>query len=141
MLASSADAPDARDSGFGLIEIVISLFLLGLLAIAFLPLLVTSMQTTVVNSTTATATQLVNQQLDLARAAGDTCDDLIDFRNETLSSVPADARGVTYQPSRTVADCPASFPNTILVTLSVSAVESTISPITATTLIYLRAAS
>lgn len=127
------------DTGFGLIEIVISMFLLGLLAIAFLPLLITSMRTTVTNSSIATATQLVNQQMDLARSAGNTCALLTTFGNASLAVTPPDARGVSYQPARTVT-CPLTYPGTARVKVSVAVVGSSFAPVTATTLIILRSA-
>ena len=129
------------ETGFGLIEIVVSMFLLGLLAIAFLPLLVTSMKATVGNSTIATATQLVDQQMEQARAAGDTCADLTAFGSSTLAVID-DSRGVRYQPSRTVAACPSAptqYPRTVSVSVSVSKVGYMEPPVSATTLIYLRA--
>ncbi|TFC37540.1 type II secretion system protein [Cryobacterium sp. TMT2-14] len=124
------------ESGFGLIEIVISMFLLGLLAIAFLPLLVTSIKTTGVNATAATATQLVNQQMELARGAGDTCTALTAYNNETLPVI-TDSRGFSYQPTRAGEDCTAlvNYPATVWVT--VSAVPSVGATVSATTLIYL----
>lgn len=132
-----------EESGFGLLEVVISMFLLGLLAIAFLPLMITSMKTTVRNSTVATATQLVNQQMEQARSAGDTCTALTAYGNPSpaLTAIP-DSRGNSYQPVRTVEACPAlatAYPRTARVTVSVSVVGSTTPALTATTLIYLRA--
>lgn len=134
---------DSREDGFGLIEIVISMFLLGLLAISFLPLLVTSMKTTVRNSTIATATQLVSQQMEQARSAGDTCAALTAYGNPSpaLAAIP-DARGNSFQPARTVETCPTlatAYPRTARVTVSVSVVGSTVPAQTATTLVYLRA--
>lgn len=132
---------DDRENGFGLIEIVVSMFLLGLLAIAFLPLLVTSMQTTVRNATIATATQLVDQQMEQARslgaAGGATCSALAAMPSETT-----DDRGIRYQPTRTVAVCPAltsapaNYPRTVLVRVAVSTPPSTVELVSATTLIY-----
>lgn len=60
--------PASDDSGFGLIEIVVSMFMLALLAISFLPLLITALKASATNATLATGTQLVNQQLELAAA-------------------------------------------------------------------------
>lgn len=57
------------DRGFGLVEIVISMFLLTLLAAAFLPLLVQGLKQSAANATLATATQLANDQIELARSA------------------------------------------------------------------------
>ncbi|TFC91453.1 prepilin-type N-terminal cleavage/methylation domain-containing protein [Cryobacterium sp. TMT4-31] len=129
-----------RDDGFGLIEIVVSMFLLGLLAIAFLPLLVTSMTSTVINSSVATATQLVNDQMDQARTAGDTCALIEAYEVATVAAVPPDARGVSYQPTRSVSTCPLTYPGTVRVTVAVSVVGSTIAPATATTRVYLKSA-
>ena len=130
-------SPQPTDTGLGLIEIVVSMFLLALLAIAFLPLLVTSMRTTVVNSTTATATQLVNQQMELARGAGNTCSELSVFRAATLGAV-TDSRGVSYQPARSVGSCTAvaaGYPTTVSVTVSIA--PSMGPTVSAKTLIYL----
>jgi len=70
---SDTDLTGSRESGFGVIEIIVSMFLLALLAIAFLPLLITSLQVTVTNAQVATATQLVTRQLEQIGAAGSSC--------------------------------------------------------------------
>lgn len=132
----------SEESGFGLIEIVISMFLLGLLAIAFLPLLVTSVQTAVRNSTVATATQLLEQQMGLARSAGNTCSAVRAFVEETPLPATIDDRGSSYQPARSPSfSCALVFPTTVTVTVSVSvtASGSSYAPVTATTLIYVQA--
>lgn len=128
------------NAGFGLIEIVISMFLLGLLAIAFLPLLVNAMRSTGTNSSIATATQLITTQMDQARLAGDTCALLIAYGGTPLTINPPDSRGVSYQPARTVGPCPATYPGTVLVTVSMTIVGSNLPPITATTRIFVKAA-
>ena len=131
------------DSGFGLIEIVISMFLLGLLAIAFLPLLATSLQTAVRISTVATAAQLLDQEMGLARSVGDTCSAVMAFGADSPLAATTDIRGTSYQPARTVVSCASvtSYPTTVSVsvTVSVTASGSSYSPLTATTLIYLKA--
>ena len=59
----------ARDEeGFGLVEVVVSLFILALLSISFLPMLITALKASVTNASVATANQLVNSQLELVRA-------------------------------------------------------------------------
>jgi len=62
------------DTGFGLVEIVVSMFLLALLSLVFLPVLIQGLQISARNTTLATATQLVNRQIDLANAAAPDCD-------------------------------------------------------------------
>ncbi|MCY7289266.1 MAG: type II secretion system GspH family protein [Cryobacterium sp.] len=136
--------PNVPAEGFGLIEIVISMFLLGLLAIAFLPLLVTSMQTTVRNSAVATAAQLLNQELGLVRAAGDTCGLLTAYGASEPVPASSDVRGTSYQRAHAVASCPSgsvNYPRTVSVTVSVTitAPGQSYSPVTTTTLVYLKA--
>lgn len=111
-------APSSIDSGFGIIEIVISMFLLALLAVAFLPLLIQGMKTSVRNSTIATASQLLDQQLGAVRALEPNCDDLQAYEAE---AVPAqtDKRGTEFQPIREVAACPAAYPGVVRVRVSV----------------------
>ncbi|WP_166785363.1 type II secretion system protein [Cryobacterium sp. TMT2-17-1] len=130
----------SADSGFGLIEIVISMFLLGLLAVAFLPLLVNSVRTTVTNSSIATATQLVNQEMKKAQLAGDTCALITAYGSTSVPVVSPDSRGVSYQPAHVVGPCPLAYPGTVPVTVSVTVVGSTLAPVTATTRIFVKAA-
>jgi len=141
---ATPSAPTDSEAGFGLIEIVISMLLLGLLAIAFLPLLITSMQSSARSSTVATATQMLDQELGLVRAAGDTCLALTTFGSSPAIAATSDARGASYQRAHSVSSCPsgaANYPRTVsvTVTVSISAPGATFSPVSATTLVYLRA--
>lgn len=61
------------ERGFGVIEIVVSMFLLALLAAAMLPLLIQSMRVASTNATIAVATQVVAQQLEQLTASGSSC--------------------------------------------------------------------
>ena len=61
--------PSGDDRGFGIIEIIVSMFILGLLAAAFLPILIQGLKLSASNATMATATQLANDQIELARSA------------------------------------------------------------------------
>jgi type II secretory pathway pseudopilin PulG len=110
------------------------MFLLGLLAVAFLPLLITSMQTTVLNSTVSTATQLVEEQMNKLRVVSSagiaTCASLVAAPAEVI-----DRRSVKYQPRRTVT-CPSVYPGTAKVVVSVSLPPATTPAVTATTLVY-----
>lgn len=57
-----------RESGLGLVEVIVSMIILGLLAMAFLPF---SLQATTASrdaTTLASATRLVSGQLEVARA-------------------------------------------------------------------------
>lgn len=94
-----------RDDGFGLVEIVISMFLLALLAVAFLPLLIDSLRVTVRNATAATATQLVSEQLDAVSLIPRTCVGVTAFESAVIPTV-TDERGTVYTSRRDVATCP-----------------------------------
>lgn len=55
------------DEGFGLVEIVIAMFLFGIIALALLPMLVTGVQYSTEQSSVATATRQLNALIDDAR--------------------------------------------------------------------------
>ena len=116
-------------SGIGLIEIVVSMFLIALLAMAFLPLLITSLKSTRVNSSSAAATQLVSQQLAQLRILPATCASTEQFRDAIVDPV-TDARGVVLTTQRIVDDCPASLPGTVRVRVVVTDSDGTSSEAT-----------
>ena len=70
-----------NDDGIGLIEIVVSMFLLALVAMAFLPFLIRSFTLTRANTTLASATQLLDSQFAELRANDATCAALTTFKN------------------------------------------------------------
>lgn len=146
LTAISAMPADARrddraaDSGIGLIEIIISMFLISLLAIAFIPVLVSALRASEVNSTAATATRLVAQAIDAARSF-----DVVSCA-EALTLIPAvtdtvDAQGITLRVVTTVPsedDCEdgTTMPVTVV---AYDRADDTQTPIAdARTLIYLR---
>ncbi len=122
------------NAGFGMIEIVVSMMLLSLLAIAFLPMLVTSLRVSISNATLTTATQLLSTQMSELRALGTTCAALETYGNNLPSEVDAGARRF----SQTIEiDCLASdYPAKVPVTVSVSAGDPVPTLAEATTLIF-----
>ncbi len=70
------------------------MFLLALIAVAFLPLLVTGLQAATANTTVTTATQVVNEQLSPISAHEFTCTEVKQWLQETPSTLE-DSRGVT----------------------------------------------
>lgn len=135
MFASGKSARSGEhedEAGFGLIEIVVSMFMLALIAVALLPLLVQGIQASAKNATIAAATQLVNQQIEQARSSATTC---VGLRTYGLATVPTvtDPRGVVLQPVRSVGTCPTTFPGTVAFTSSVKQGTKVLS--TATTII------
>jgi type II secretory pathway pseudopilin PulG len=117
---SRRDAPrpgrTASDAGIGLIEIVISMFLISLLAIAFIPVIVSALRASELNSTAATATRLVSQAIDDARSRGAADCAAAQLLNATTEEV--DAQGVTITVTTAVpavADCTAGSAITVTV--------------------------
>jgi Tfp pilus assembly protein PilV len=130
---------EGRESGFGVVEIVVSMFLLGLIAIAFLPLLVQSLRVSVSNSTLATATQLVTQQMEELRSLGTSCATLDNYANTPFPTVTAAGNHVL---TITIAlDCPAAsaaYPTTVPATVSVTEKPDLVPIATAATLILVQ---
>jgi len=134
-MTSTHDAP-AADSGIGIVEIVIAMFLLALLAAGTAPLLVGALRLSAGNSTITTATQLVEEQLSQARSQTATCSALTAFATTATPAV-TDGAGKSLATTRT-ASCPASYPGTARFTATVKAGGATIA--TATTLVFVSAA-
>lgn len=107
------------EAGFGLIEIMVSMFLLALLAVFFLPTLIESMRITVTNSTTVTASQLVSAQLDVLRTLNPDCDSVSAF-DDMAFPASTDARGTVFQPHALVGSCPVAYPGVVEVTVWVT---------------------
>jgi type II secretory pathway pseudopilin PulG len=131
-----ADASENRDTGIGLIEIVISMFLISLLAIAFIPVIVSALRASELNSTAATATRLVSQAINDARTQGATDCAAAQLLNTTTEEV--DAQGVLITVTTTVptvANCVAGSAITVTVIAINSGDESVLAD--ARTLIYL----
>ncbi len=136
----------ASEDGFGVIEVVISMFLISLLSVSFIPLLVNSIKSTGKNTTIATATQIVNQEIEGARAVRSptsttpSCLDVTNFLNVTVASV-TDPRGVTLLPKWDTTTCPESYPGVVRARVSVTRSGSTDIVAQAVTLIYVASAT
>lgn len=130
----------ANDEGFSLIEILVSMLLIAFLAMAFAPVLVHSLKTSVRNTTMATGTQLLNGELDRLRATPPYCDTLTAFGAASVAAT-TDSRGVTFQPVRQVAACPTAYPGVVRVTVSVGTAGVAGSAMTARTLFFVAAAT
>lgn len=134
------------EEGFGVVEVVISMFLLSLLSVSFIPLLVNSIKSTGKNTTIATATQIVNQEIEGARAVRSptstmpSCLDVTNFLNVTIATV-TDPRGVTLLPKWDPTACPTSFPGVVRARVSVTRSGSSTVVAQAVTLIYVASAT
>ena len=122
------------DSGFGLIEITISMFLLAILAMLFLPLLVQGLKQSAANTTLATGTQLVNERLRLAQAAGPICSSVSALGGTTTFTDP---RGVVIRVTTTVGACPTGT-GTVSVAVAAIRTDTSASLASASTLVLVR---
>lgn len=129
------------ETGFGIIEVVVSMFLLSVMAMSYIPLLLNSVKDTATNTTIATATQIVNEQIEGVRAVRSlqsttpSCADVTRFLNVTPAPV-VDPRGVTLISRWSIASCPQTYPGVVRAEVSVSKLNS-ITPIaSAITLVF-----
>lgn len=128
---------DGTDDGIGMIEIVVSMFLIALIAISFLPLLMRTMTASTLNVKTSSATQLVASSMDKARVITPaTCSGATAFATASLPTV-TDSRGVVLQPRRElVGACPTSYPGTVAIRAWVTESGQAVVLAEATALVY-----
>jgi type II secretory pathway pseudopilin PulG len=122
-----------REAGFGMIEIVVSMLLLSLLAIAFLPMLVTSLKVSISNSTLASATQLVAAEMANMRSLGTTCSDLADYAAVDPDVFAPDGRALQ---AHVDISCSGTYPDTAPVSVYVTEVSTGATLAEATTSIF-----
>ncbi|WP_349898774.1 type IV pilus modification PilV family protein [Parafrigoribacterium soli] len=140
MPESITPRPSSTDAGFSLIEIVVSMFILALLAMALIPLLIQGMKASAASAAVASATQLVNSQLDMARSQASTCSGLQGAPSVAVGA-PSTYRGVPLQLNVTPVVCPtpaptATNPSTVSYTVKVVRSDTGQTLATASTLIY-----
>lgn len=123
----------ASDAGLGLLEIVVSMLMLGLLAIALVPMLVAGMKVSANNTTLATATQLVAERIQLAQAAGPVCANVAALGGTTQVTDP---RGVVLEVTTITGLCSAGA-RTLPVSASVVRLDTVETISSASTLVYL----
>lgn len=124
-----------EQGGFTLIEVIVAMLLLAIVATGLIPALIGTLKATHQNTDTATASQLVSQQIDIARSGTATCAALTSFKNAVIPPV-VDARGVSFQPVRNSVTCPATAPGIAKVTVSVTLTGKTAQLASAITYVY-----
>lgn len=124
-----------RDEGFGLVEVIVAIFILGLLAVALLPMIWTGLRIAVEQSTVATATQAVSSVIEDARTqASAGCDAL------PVSRTVTDGRGDPLTLTGVVVDGCSGVVGPVAVRYTATAVNAAGDQLaTATTRIYLPA--
>jgi Tfp pilus assembly protein PilV len=150
MELSSAASSTTEDDGFGLIEVVVSMFMLAVISMSFLPMLITAMKASVTNATVATSNQLINSQLELVRSANTdsrTCASVIAlFADSATLFTATDANGKVLSSHRELVvssstgsnGCPTSLPGTVSVHVWVTEAGSTTHVADTTTYVYVK---
>lgn len=114
------------ERGIGIIEIVISMFLIALLVLSFIPVLINTNRLSGRNTTMATATQIVSKQIESARAVtsststAPSCANMNSFIVSPAPSAVVDPRGVTLLAVWSPITCPSSYPGTVLMRVSIT---------------------
>lgn len=122
------------EAGLGLIEIVVSMLVLAALSMAFLPVLIQGLKQSASNTTLATASQLVNERMQLAQAAGPTCSNVSAVAGTENFTDP---RGVVIQVTTVVGTCP-SGTGTVPVTATAVRLDTSTSIVRSSTLVFVK---
>ncbi|MCL2515090.1 MAG: type II secretion system GspH family protein [Microbacteriaceae bacterium] len=105
------------EEGLGLIDVLVAMVLLGILAVAIIPALTLAMRVASNNVDVASASQIVDQELDKARAHLPTnCAALQYYASETIGLNEADPRGTVLSTHYEIEQpfvCPTIFPATV----------------------------
>jgi prepilin-type N-terminal cleavage/methylation domain-containing protein len=132
---------DRPDEGFGLVEILVAMGLLSVIALSMLPIFISTLRLSSNNVSLTTATQLVSEQMDVARALAPTCSAVQAYAGETVGMFIEDPKGNVLQIHRSApATCPVSYPAAFAFTAWVTRVDDTTNTVIATseTRIYIK---
>lgn len=112
-----------------MVEALVSMLLLAIIAVAFLPLLITGLKAATANTTVTTATQAVNEQLSPISTRQFTCSEIENWLAAPPTSLQ-DPRGVTIHLHRAAGPASKDAGGTLIcasggtVTLQVSATSA-----------------
>lgn len=137
MNPNTAAVPISEEAGIGLIEVVVSMFILALIALSILPLLAQGLTQSAKNSSIASATQFVSERLDFPRGVTDTC---ASVAGRAGTETRADARGNPLTLVSVAGACPTSYPGTVSFTTTATRTGTTTALASATILVYVAGA-
>ena len=115
----------SKERGIGILEVVVAIFLLALIVLSFAPVLNNSIKLSGRNTTIATASQIVGEQIETARAlrsstaTDPSCADIQAYVS-TPQAVVLDPRGVTMATTRTYSGCPSVAPWAVYLSVTVT---------------------
>jgi len=88
------------DAGFGIAEALVAILLFGILAVALVPPIILALQVSARSTVIATASQVANERIELARASDGSCSEYLDFLRASIPTYQ-DARGVPFTVTQT----------------------------------------
>jgi Tfp pilus assembly protein PilV len=125
----------ADDEGIGLVEVVVSMLILAMIAMAFLPILASNLKLSATSASITTASELADASLNKARGLASSCASI-----KALTTDPTDAgnglklatksvvipyvAGAAAPTKSTASSCPTSFPALVLVATWVTNVST-----------------
>jgi len=134
-----------NDAGFSMIEIIVAMFVLAGLTLALAPALIAGIKQTAQNAVVASATHQLSSQLDIARLQSATCQAITVWANQAAPNVTGgqvtSGTGVTLQTIKTLGACPAAYPGTVPLTLTIKRTDTGATVVNATSLIYVQSAN
>lgn len=132
----------SEESGIGILEVVVAILLLALLVLSFVPVLANSIKLSGRNTTIATASQIVGQQIETARAlrsstaTDPSCADIQAFVSAFQADV-LDPRGVKMSTTWTYSGCPSVAPWAVYLTVTVTQTGTTTTLASANTVVLM----
>ncbi|GAB3846290.1 type II secretion system protein [Nesterenkonia populi] len=79
----------ARQEGFGMVEVIVAMALLGIAALMALPMLYYALEHSRFNTMAAEASQVMNSEISQVSAREHTCTDVLQWGSETPEPVPS----------------------------------------------------
>jgi len=125
----------ASDEGVTLVEIVVAMFMLGVVLVAMVPLIATGLKVSARNTTMATANQLASERMQLAKSSGPHCATVASLDG---IAVYDDPRGVALQVTTEVGSCPVSGTGVVAVAVDVVRMDTGETLSTAATQVFVR---
>jgi len=130
------------DAGISMAEIIVAMFLIGILALSVLPIFAQTMKLSATNVTLARANQLVNARIDLIRSQGEKNPYCNPLPVQTIPKAPEPADSATPALTYTQAvACPPTYPGVATVTVTVKRTDTGAVVSSAVTLIAVQAAA
>ena len=94
----------SKDDGIGIVEIMVSLLIFAVIMMSLVPFLINTYKTSMNNSTIASATQIVNQQIERARGSSGSCAEFSAFASAGAPSGAVDGRDLPLHVSQALPD-------------------------------------